>query len=214
MASALSSGNYDQVFLWDLTSSSYLNAADLTALDSFWNASMGVVVDMRSYGYYYQGGNPSEVALLRNVAEALDLSGGGIWIGSDHNPAWTANANPVLSTLGFDQITGSFSDPVNFGDTSSFLLDGVTPADLWAAGQSVGQAPIGVQPNGLEMFIHFGHVRNDGSVLPYISANFDLEGPTEQPSGNVPEPTTISLLVLGLTGLLISKHTEKKLDLG
>ncbi len=31
VAAALSSGTYDQLFLWDLTSSNYLNSADITA---------------------------------------------------------------------------------------------------------------------------------------------------------------------------------------
>lgn len=203
LATALGANSYDQVFLFDLTSSLYLNAADNVALGSFWNAHKGLVVDTRSYGYHFQGDNPSEVALLQNVAENLDLSGGGVWVGTDHNPTWTQNANPFLAEIGINEITGSFSDPVNFADPTSVLLSGVIPTDLWGGGASVGQAPIGIQPNGTEMFIHFGHTRADGSILPYISASFDLQGVNPQP---VPEPNAIFLLGMGLLGWTLSKR--------
>lgn len=196
VAAALSSTSYDQVFLWDLTSSLSLNNTDITALSNFWSTDMGLVVDTRSYGHYFQGSDASEVALLQNMAENLDLSGGGLWIGTDHDPDWTKNANPVLSELGINPVTGLFSDPVNFADPTSVLLDGVITTDLWGGGASVGQAPIGVQPNGVEMFIHYGHERADGSILPYISASFDLEGPQA-----VPEPSLISLMGLSLIAL-------------
>lgn len=222
VASALATGSYDQVFLWDLTSSQYLNSDDISAINSFWSPSQGIVVDSRSYGYYFQGNNASEVALIQNVADALDLSGGGIWIGTDHEPQWTMNANPVLAALGFDQITGLYSDPVNVADPTSFLLDGVTPTELWGGGASVGRTHIGEQPNGVDMYMHFGHQYEDGSVLPYISASFDLEGPTPvegptPPDGPTPvavaEPNTFTILALALMGIGVVRHKRKMRNL-
>jgi len=198
LASTLGSTMYDQVFLFDLTSTTYLNSADNTALGIFWGTHSGLVVDTRSYGYHFQGTDPSEVALLQNVADNFLLTGGGVWVGTDHDPTWTRNANPFLSEIGINPVTGSFSDPVNFADPSSVLLSGVTPTDLWGGGASVGQAPIGVQPNGVEMFIHFGHIRTDGSILPYISASFPLQGPGPSP---IPEPSILALFGICLAGL-------------
>jgi len=193
IATALATNTYDQLFLWDLTNTTYLTAPDLTAISNFWSTDMGMVVDTRSYGYDHEPNEANGLQLLQNIAANLDLSGGGMWIGSDHDPGWAYNANLVLDILGFDAITGSFSDPVNFADPTSVLLDGVTPNNLWAAGKSVGKAPIGVQANGVEMFMHFGN--NDNGVLPYISASFNLQGPN---SNDIPEPGTLVLLSLAL----------------
>jgi hypothetical protein len=72
---------------------------------------------------------------------------------------------------------------------------------LWGGGQTIGQAPIGLQPNGATLFMHFGHQRSDGSILPYISASFDLQGPPDPIPPDqtaVPEPATLTLVGLGL----------------
>lgn len=202
VANALLDGNYNQVFLWDLTATQFLNQDDISALGSFWNDNRGLVVDTRSYGHYFQGNQSSEVALLGNIATNLDLSGGGVWVGSDHAPSWTRNANLFLDEIGIQTITGSFSDPVNFADPTSVLLSGVIPTDLWGGGESVGRAPIGIQSNGTEMFLHFGSV--DGqNVLPYISASFDLRGVNP-----VNTPSLFGLLALSLAMLVRRKLSK------
>lgn len=193
IANALQSGNYSQVFLFDLTSSRYVNQADIDAIADFWSTRQSLVLDSRSYGLINTAPalKSVEQQLIRNVAAQLDANGGGLWIGTDHNPTWTQNANPVLSELGFNTVTGSFSQPVNSFDPNSVLLDNITPSDLWAQGASVGQVSLGIQPNGIDMRFHFGHSSSQFGAIPYISASFgNFTAPNEPPRPPVNPPVS------------------------
>lgn len=210
IANALSSGSYDQVFLYDLTSSRYVNDADLNAMADFYNQHPSMVQDSRSYGLINTSPSlkPVEWQLINNVADAFDDFGGGLWIGTDHDPTWTRNANPLLSLLGFNTITGSFSQAVNTNDPESILLDGITTTDLWAQGASVGSVSLGIQPNGTDMRFHFGHDSSTFGAIPYISASFGtFEAPNEPPrppmppEGVIPLPATAWLMLAGIGGL-------------
>jgi hypothetical protein len=199
IATALSGGSYSQLYLYDLTSVRYINQDDIDAIDDFFSTRPSIVQDSRSYGYYFQGTNPSEVALIQNIAEEFEARGGGLWVGTDHDPDWTKNANPVLEALGFNTITGSFSDAVNSFDPASVLLDGVTAGDLWAAGASVGKVSLGIQPNGIDMRFHFGHSSPSQGAIPYISASFGkFVAPDEdRPPVTSPIPVPAAGLLLG-----------------
>jgi hypothetical protein len=209
LATTLALGGWDQVFLFDLTSQLYLNAADTTALAAFHATHSGLVVDTRSYGNYFQGTQTSEVNLLQNVADTFVLTGGGVWVGTDHDPDWTKNGNAFLAAAGYNTITGLHSEPVNVADPTSVLLAGVTPTELWGGGASIGRAPVGLQPNGDTLFMHFGHQRTDGSIIPYISASFDIRGPDPDPTP-IPEPATLSLFGLGLVTAAYRRRRSNK----
>ncbi|MES2627089.1 MAG: PEP-CTERM sorting domain-containing protein [Pseudomonadota bacterium] len=218
LATALATGNYTSLFIWDLTSSSYLNQADRNAVQTFYGVHNSIVLDSRSYGYHYQPNNASEVALLRNVANAFDARNGGIWMGTDHDSEWTRNVNPILSQLGFDTITGNHSEAVNAFDPASILLTGVTVTDLWAQGQSVGNVSLGIQPNGVDMRFHFGHSSSGSGAIPYISANFgDYVAPDEDPDDHlppdptgVPEPSSLALMLFGMMSVFGMKRIKAK----
>lgn len=202
VATALGAGSYDQLFIIDTGTSLLLDPADTAAIATFWNAHKGLVVDGRSYGYVFQPTNASEQALITNVASAFVLTGGGVWVGTDDAPTWAYNGNAVLSAIGANPVTGNYSLPVNSADPSSVLLAGVTPGDLWAAAGTVAAAPLGVQPNGVEMFMHFGNVTG-ATLTPYISASFPLTGPPATAVAStlpVPanQPWALALLVMAV----------------
>ncbi|WP_157973512.1 VPLPA-CTERM sorting domain-containing protein [Tropicimonas sp. IMCC34043] len=191
IATALTSSSYDLLFFYDLTSTRYVNDADISAIGTFFSSHQNIVQDARSYGYNFQGSNASEVALIQNVAEQLDVHGGGLWVGTDHAPGWTQNANPVLTELGFNPISGMHSQAVNSYDPASVLLDGVVASELWAAGQSVGHVSLGIQPNGLDMRFHFGHSSPTSGAIPYISASFgNFVAPDENVDHTDPDPVS------------------------
>ncbi len=201
IATALAGGSYSQLFLIDVGSNVLLGAADTNAIANFWNAHRGLVVDGRSYGYIYKPNDASERALINNVASAFVLTGGGLWIGTDGAPTWVNNGNAILNAIGANPVTGDYSLPVNSADTSSVLLQGVTPANLWAA-SGVGAAPLGMQPNGIEMFAHFGNNTN-GTLTPYISASFPLSGPPPVAAVPVDQPWALALLALAMAGSVV-----------
>ena len=203
IATALSGASYDQVFFLDMADQLLLNAADTAAIASFWNAHRGLVVDGRSYGYAFQPTEPSGQALIRNVASAFALTGGGVWIGTDDAPAWVRNGNAILSAIGANPVTGNYRLPSTSGDPSSGLLQGVTPASLWGAAgvgtivSTPGAAPVGMQPNGIEMFMHLGN-DTGGTLTPFISASFPLTGPAAPVDVPVNQPWALVLLALAL----------------
>lgn len=216
LALALTGNSYDSLFVWDLTATRYLDQSDLDAVEDFYGDHSSLVLDSRSYGYYFQGNQASEVNLLQNVASTLDSFGGGLWIGTDHDPDWTLNANPILSQLGFDTITGSHSDAVNDYDPASVLLVDVTVSELWASGASVGNVSLGIQPNGVDMRFHVGHSSPAAGAIPYISASFGNyiapdEDPDDHNNGNpVPEPSLPALLGLALASVFATRKVARK----
>lgn len=211
VASALAATSYDQLFFWDLTASSYLNAADRAAMGTFFADHSSIVIDSRSYGYHFQPNQASEVALLQNVADQFSQRGGGVWVGTDHDPSWTKNANPWLNSVGLDPVTGIHSEPVNSWDPASVLLSGVTPTHLWGGGQSIGHVSLGIQPNGMDMRFHFGHSSPQSGAIPYISASFgDFIAPDEDPDDHIIIPTPSAFLLGGIGLAMVGRRLKRR----
>ncbi|MPV85480.1 hypothetical protein [Ostreibacterium oceani] len=219
VATALGANNYDQIYVFEYCSNcTHLDATDIAAIATFWQTKQALVVDTRAYTFYSLGPaatdplmNASETALVQNIASAMSTAGGGVYLGTDHATQWTGMTNAVLGAMGVDPVTGATSNPVNFADPSSVLLQNVTPDDLSLG--SIGEAPLGPQPNGIEMFIHFGHDDGAGNITPYISASFPLSGPVAAISHvpvSSPWTLALALALLGWLGLSASQRLNTR----
>ncbi|NUQ53656.1 MAG: hypothetical protein HUU19_13285 [Phycisphaerales bacterium] len=151
VAAYMGSNTVDNLFIFDITASNMMGASDAAAVGAWYNSSKSAVIDGRSYGVYFNGNSTSsdEGTYIQNTANWFQNNGGGLWIGTDHNPDWTNNGNQYLAAAGFMQIIDIETGAAT-GFNASPLYAGVTVAGLdWSgSGWSVGHTPVGLQPNG------------------------------------------------------------------
>ena len=152
IAATLASADYDQVYLWDMTTTLGLSdAGDKDALVAWYSSHKGnIVIDARSYGLYYDVAKDGE--LIENIAKAFELRDGGLWIGTDHAESWAKNGNALLTAIGYGTVSGTFVSPIPSGDTGCELLttpNAITPNAMWV--ESVGEAPTGVQSDNVDL---------------------------------------------------------------
>ena len=153
ISSTLAADGYDQVWLWDATTTLGLtDAGDKAALVNWYDAHRGnIIIDARSYGAYYD--YDDDKLFIENEAYAFSLRGGGLWIGCDHDPApgWTKNANALLTAMGYATVTGIYDTGVAGGDTACELLttpNSIPDPTILYALSTVGRAPSGCTPVG------------------------------------------------------------------
>jgi len=187
---ALSTQHYDQVFILDVTTTNYMSANDLNALSTFHSNASSMVIDTQSYNY--TAWNTSDV-------DGLNFLNNGIYLGVDHAPSWTRNANAVLDNFGINSVTGSVSGAISSYDASSPLFNGVNPLN-WNS-SSYGIAPTGLQSNGQTFDVLASNAAGDA----YISASFN------QAVSAVPEPSTYAMMMggLGLVGLMAARRKKQ-----
>ncbi|MBL8760082.1 MAG: hypothetical protein JNL50_02150 [Phycisphaerae bacterium] len=167
VAAYLASEHVDNIFIFDITSFNMMDGSDAAAVGAWYNSSKSAVIDGRSYGVYFNGGSGTdEDRYVQNTANWFLNNGGGLWVGTDHNPDWTYNGNQYLAAAGFQQIIDLETGPAT-GFNASPLFDGVNVAGLdWSgSGWSVGHTPVGLQPNGVSL----SNILYSGPSDPMIS---------------------------------------------
>ena len=104
IASTMSSTDFDQVYLWDITTRLGLtDSTDKAALVTWYSSNRGnIVIDARSYGIYYDV--TRDKLLIQNIAHAFELRSGGLWVGVDHAATWTKNGNALLMAWDIVQL--------------------------------------------------------------------------------------------------------------
>jgi hypothetical protein len=174
-AAALAAEDFSQVWVYDLSTSGADSSytADLQAIADWYDdlPVKNVIADGRFLGSFFNNRQTTEGrALVENYYTNLQSAAGGIVLATDHNSYANTGMNDIMDLLGFNHFIG------NFG--GSFPTDGSNPLmstpniiTSLANDTSTGQAPFGLQPNGLILDALGYHSGN--TATPGISTTFD-----------------------------------------
>ena len=161
-AAALATASYDQVWVFDLSTGSDSYAADYDAIAAWYNTDKEIICDGRMISSYWSGRWTGEgQRLTDNYYHNMDIRGGGLVIGTDHNAFHTLGANDINSRIGLDPFVGNFSTAMIPVDTANPLM--TTPNDMGTQlydDSSPGQTPYGLQSNGQILYTLAWHSGN------------------------------------------------------
>jgi len=164
-------GSFDQIFVYDLYHYGDNNAdqaANYSGIANWYNGltDQNLILDGRiiSSDVTWTNANSmsSEKAWIQNYATQLDLRGGGLMLGTDHN-SFQAGINQINSQIGVDQFHGFFGSY----PTSQAVVDSNSP--LFLAGLDVCRA------DGTTNCI------NDNSTTGFVATGLQANGQTLTP---------------------------------
>jgi hypothetical protein len=162
---------FDQIFVYDLYFETDKNAnqiANYTGIANWYNGltDQNLILDGRilSSDVTYTNANsmPSEEAWIQNYATQLDLRGGGLMLGTDHDP-FHSGINEINALIDVDLFDG------NFGSypTSQAVVDSNSP--LFLAGLAVCRADLST------------NCINDNSTTGFVATGLQANGQTLTP---------------------------------
>jgi hypothetical protein len=171
-AAAIAGDTFDQVWVYDLSTGADAYQADFAAIDTWWRASGGeVIADGRFLSSFWNGRAQGEGRLVtQNYYTNLMNEGGGIVLATDHNTFSNAGINQLNALLGINPFIGNIggSFPV---DSANPLMSTPNVITGLFNDSSTGQAPFGLQPNGLILDAVGYHSGN--TATPGISSTID-----------------------------------------
>ena len=221
---------FDQIFVYDLSTgsnNSAIQAENYSNIGNWYNSltEQNLILDGRiisSYSSWSNANNMSaEDAWIQNYAQQLDLRGGGLVLGTDHN-VYTSGINNINTTIGVGEFYG------NYGTypTSQAVVDSNSPLYLSSLdncrsdsssgcindNSSTGFVATGLQANG-QMLTPVAYHGNNIDAWDYAavsstmgSATFGTCGDADQPACNVPAPGSLALFGLGIAALGFAKR--------
>jgi len=177
---------FDQIWLFDVGPGRILDTVDTAAIVTWYRANPGnIIIDGRSYGAYWD--LPSDMPFIENEVTALcSRCGNGLWLGTDHDPGWTANVNPVLRELGYGLVTGLVVGPLTAVDPAAELLSApniLAAPYMWH--QTNGVVPTGLQPDGIELLPLLQTASGETMTSYAFETDCCLDQPLPQDLGNV-----------------------------
>lgn len=173
-AAELDAGTFDQIWVFDLSTGADNYPTDYAAIAAWFNSqfSSEIICDSRMLSSYWNGRWASEgMALTDNYYTNMDVRGGGLLLGTDHDP-YQGGINEINSMIGIEPFFGSFNLSTIPVDTDNPLMN--TPNDLGPElydDSSPGQTPYGIQPNGQILYTVAWHSNNTDT--PGISSTIE-----------------------------------------
>lgn len=205
-ASLLSQNDYDQIWVFDLSSGSDNYPTDWNAIGDWYNNGRAagedyqIITDGRTISSYWAGRWQGEgTRLSKNYYENMKTRGGGLFLGTDHS-SFQTGINSINDRIGIERFHGNFSLSFIPVDTQSPLM--TFPNDMGATlfdDSSPGQTPFGLQPNGEILYSlawHSGNVNTPG-ISSTIRGNVGFQVDITSPIGGTEffdgEPVTFSV---------------------
>lgn len=193
VASQLALNEYDQVWVYDLSSSSDGYTPDWYAIGDWYTSARQsgldyeIITDGRIISSYWLGQWAGEGTLLsQNYYENVKNSDGGLFLGTDHN-VFHSGINTINDVIGIERFSGNFRLNRIPVDTSHPLM--TTPNDMGIDlldNSSPGQTPFGLQPNGQILYSiawHSGNVNTPGISTTItggeVGFSVNIESPTD-----------------------------------
>ncbi len=217
--------SFDQIFVYDLyhfTDKSVTQMSNYTRIANWYNglSDQNLILDGRIISsdvtWTNANGMSPEDAWIQNYATQLDLRGGGLVLGTDHN-SFQSGINEINTQIGINQFTGFFGSY----PTSQAVVDSNSP--LYVAGldacradpsthcindnSTTGFVATGLQANG-QMLTPVAYHGDNIDAWNYAavsstmgSITFGTCGEPGQPPCTVAEPSVLVLMSFGLLGL-------------
>ncbi|MCE5324772.1 right-handed parallel beta-helix repeat-containing protein [bacterium] len=167
-ASQISSIDFDQIWVYDLSTGNDAYTSDWQAIADWYtdHTECAIICDARMLSSYWNGQWQDEgQKLTENYYENIKDNGGGLVLGTGHSEYQTG-INSINDLIGLEQFMGDFDLSMIPIDTISPLM--TTPNDMGTElydDSSSGQAPFGLQTNGRILYTvawHSGSTDNPG----------------------------------------------------